>query len=241
LLGPVSRRFAKIEVCVESLQSALVATDAGCDRLELCNHLALGGITPPIDLVSQTLKLVSRPVVVLIRPRPGDFLYDSIEQAAMIRSAETMAGLGVGGIAVGAIQGDEWDLPFMQQIAQCLSGCELVAHRAIDELLQPRPAADRRLAEIVQPLLDLGYHRILTSGGYSDAAQGSDNIRRMIDFAAGRIEILPGGGVTPENASAILEITGASQLHGSFQKLPRYSDKIEVDAERLKRVVEKLK
>lgn len=225
-----------IEVCIESLESALLAVESGGHRLEMCSNLAEGGTTPPIDLIRQTLQLVTLPVIVLIRNRPGDFRYDSIEQAAMIRSTETIVSLGVAGIAVGAIQGSDWDLHFMRQVARCAGGCELVAHRAIDVLLGPSPTTNARLAQIVQPLIELGFSRILTSGGYSDALQGSDNIRKMIEFSAGRIEVLPGGGVTPENAAAILAATGANQLHGSFQRSQRRSPKVELDPERLMRL-----
>jgi copper homeostasis protein len=226
-----------IEVCVESLESAQIAIKTGCHRVELCSRLAVGGVTPSVDLVRQILQLVTRQVVVLIRARPGDFHYDSEEQAAMIRSAKSFAHLGVSGVAVGAVQGHNWNLPFMRQMAGCVVNCDLVAHRAIDELLGPSPATIARIAEIVQPLIDLGFRRILTSGGYPDALLGSDNIRKLIEFAAGRIEILPGGGVTPENALSILNASGARQIHGSFQQLPRDSDEIMVDVSRLKKVV----
>lgn len=229
-----------IEVCVDSLESAQLAVAAGCHRLELCGNLGTGGVTPPTNLVRSVLQTVSRPCITLVRPRPGNFYFDWSEQTTSIRSAELLLELGVSGVAVGAIMGNAWDLPFMKRIAAVALGFELVAHRAIDELLGERPATRERLAEIIQPLIDLGFQRILTSGGYPDAHQGADNIRRMVDFAAGRIEILPGGGVSAQNAKSIVNQTGVIQLHGSFRRLSQVSDRIEVDTCQLTKVVAEL-
>lgn len=223
-----------IEVCVESVESAISASEAGCHRLELCRNLAFGGITPQLGCLLKTILSVSQPVIALVRLRPGDFCYSANEQAAMLGSTAMFFDSGAAGVAAGAIQGNNWDLSFMRQIAQCSSRShELVAHRAIDELIGPQPLSAIRIAEIVQPLIDLGFRRILTSGGYPDAQQGIDNIRRLIDFADGRIEILPGGGITPENATAILSATGARQIHGSFQRLPRNPGQVIFDAQKL--------
>lgn len=225
---------ALIEACVESLLSAQLADSAGVDRLELCSELRVGGVTPNLELVRETLRACRPPVVVLVRHRPGDFCYDSMERCAMVRSAQKLREIGVQGLAVGAIRGGQWDLAFMSQVAKHYKSVEMVAHRAIDVLLGPQPVGVDRLRQVIQPLIDLGYRRILTSGGYGDVVQGAENIRRMIEYADGRIEVLPGGGVSPENAQFILQFTGAQQLHGSFQRLSRDPlGPVEVDSERL--------
>jgi copper homeostasis protein len=230
-----------VEVCVESLESALLAEATGCHRIELCSHLAVGGTTPSIELVEATLKSVKVPVVALIRNRPGDFVYSASDKAAMIAEVGRCVGAGVSGIAIGALQNDDrrdlcWDLPFMRQIADLVRNinpdCSLVCHRAIDDVLTAIPVDDSRLKEILDPLIELGFGRILTSGGYPYALQGAKNIRRMIDHADGRIEILPGGGVTPQNVLQILSATTANQIHGSFQLLPS-GKQVNVDPARL--------
>jgi copper homeostasis protein len=230
-----------VEVCVESLESAVLAEATGCHRIELCSQLSVGGTTPSMELVEATLKNLSIPVVALIRNRPDDFFYNATDKKAMMEEAERCVVAGVSGVAIGALRIDErrnrcWDLPFMRQVADLVRkinpNCDLVCHRAIDDMLANVPADGSGLKEIVEPLIEIGFSRILTSGGYPDALQGSGNIRRMIEYAGGRIEILPGGGVTPENVLQILSATKAVQIHGSFQRLP-VNNPVRVDSVRL--------
>lgn len=159
----------------------------------------------------------------------------------MLHTAEKIVSQGVAGIAVGATRGGQWDLPLMRGMARFAGHCDLVAHRAMDQLVGPAPTTIARLAELVQPLIDLGYKRILTSGGYQDALQGSYNICKIIEYSAGRIEVLPGGGVTPDNAAAILVKTKVTQLHGSFKRSPQRGLKVEFDSCRLKELFSAIK
>lgn len=232
--------MAIVEVCVGSLESALSAADAGCHRLELCDNLASGGITPSQAWADLALQSLQCPRIVLIRQRAGDFCFAPAEKSAMLDSIERFSRLGATGFAIGAIDADGWDLQFMKQAVLQSRGCDLIAHRAIDVLLGPHPTTTNRIAELIDPLIELGYRRVLTSGGYSSAEHGVENLRKLVEYAAGRIEILPGGGVTPENAKRILDVSGASQIHGSFQRLPRLSDKITFDPDRFQQLKTRL-
>jgi len=199
-----------LEVCVDTIQAAKIAAKAGADRIELCSVLEMGGVTPSGPLVSAVRRAIELPLIVLIRSRPGEFVYSEDDCELMIQEAQTAIELGADGVAVGALTPSlDLHLTFLRTIASALPKCQLVMHRAFDSVRDPLAA--------LECLVELSFTRILTSGGGEFAIDGTDALRRFSNLANGRIEILPAGGVAPSNALAILKETGVNQLHGSFR------------------------
>ena len=199
-----------LEVCVDTIQAALIAEEAGADRVELCSALDLGGVTPSGPLVTAVRRSIQLPLVVLIRSRAGNFLYDKRECELMIEEAKQAIELGADGIAIGGlVETMDLHLTFLRSIAKALPKSQLVMHRAFDRVREPLDG--------LESLIELGFKRILTSGGPDMAIDGVSCLRRLIGIAKGRIEILPAGGVAPSNALEILAKSQATQLHGSFR------------------------
>ena len=201
-----------MEVCVETVDDAVAAATGGADRLELNSALALDGLTPSHGLLLETRRAVRAPVVVMARPRAGDFCYSASEFEALQRDVEHALELGADGIAFGILdQDDRIDLPRCGVVLRLTSGkaVDVVFHRAFDATPDPLAALDQ--------LIDLGVRRVMTSGGHRSAPEGADVIRRLVDRAAGRIEVLPAGGIRPDNAARVIERTGCRQLHTSLR------------------------
>ena len=199
-----------IEACITTVQGAIAAYEGGADRLELNSALSLDGLTPSLGLLKEVKKAVPLPVIVMIRPRPNGFFYSASEFAVMQADIEVFLNEGVAGFAFGLLTPDyEIDLPRSRIIVQQLSGAEAVFHRAFDIT----PEAPQAL----EILIELGIDRILTSGHSPTALQGIDNLANLYKMARNRIEILPGSGIKPENASTILTHTGCTQIHGTFR------------------------
>jgi copper homeostasis protein len=198
-----------LEVCVESPEAAERAWRAGATRIELSSALALGGVTPSHGLVEATLELIQCPLIVLVRCRLGGFVYSDAEKKTMLREVEHLSRFPLAGIAVGALDphGD-LDWSFLEQVTKTTDVAELVVHRAFDQVAGDVFQLDR--------LVELGYRRVLTSGGPLTAVEGIASLRGLQAHAQGRIEILPAGGVRLANASRILDETKCTQLHGSF-------------------------
>ena len=199
-----------LEVCVDTVQAAVIAEEAGADRVELCLALHLGGVTPSGPLVTAVRRSIQLPLVVLIRSRAGNFLYDERECELMIQEAKQAIELGADGIAIGGlVETMDLHLTFLRSITKALPKSQLVMHRAFDRVRDPHDG--------LESLIELGFKRILTSGGPDMAIDGVACLRRLIELANGRIEILPAGGVAPSNALEILTTCRATQLHGSFR------------------------
>jgi copper homeostasis protein len=193
-----------IEAAVTSLAEARAAVVAGADRLELCTHLEVGGVTPPRDLYHAIRDELAVPVCVLVRPRAGDFVYTDSEFETLLRDAEWFRREGATVVA-GVLNPDR--TVDRDRCARLPRGS--VFHRAFDEV------PDRFAA--METLIELGFRRILTSGGAATAPAGADELAALTRVARGRIEILPGGGITPVNALELVRRTGATWIHGSFR------------------------
>ena len=202
-----------LEVCVESLEGVRVATAAGADRMELSERLDVGGVTPSVDLLRRAndhRDIGTRPIIALIRCRPGDFYFDAVEQRQMLDEIQMAIDAGCSGVAVGASHpSNELNWSFLEVIATRYRDTELVVHRVFDTV------PDSMLA--IPRLIELGYRRILTSGGANHAVDSLDRLREWQHTFGDRIEILPAGGIGSSNAAKILEVTGCKQLHGSFR------------------------
>jgi len=200
-----------LEVPVETIDEARAAVDAGADRLELCASLAVGGLTPSEETISQVVEWTATvPFVVMIRPRPGDFVYSAGEVDAMKRSIEMASIFGAEGVVFGALRRDgAVDLTLCRRLAEGCFTPDCVFHRAFDQVPDSTAALDQ--------LIELEFTRILTSGGAASAADvtGIARIARLIDRAAGRIDILPGGGIRPANVASIIKGTSCTSIHSS--------------------------
>ena len=200
----------KFEICSGSLQSALNAQEAGAHRVELCSALSLGGLTPSYGFIELARKRLKIDVNVLIRPRQGDFLYDSDEVAVMIRDIIACAQMGVNGVVIGALD------PFGNvDVDACRAmvavakhhGMSVTFHRAIDRACNIMAA--------LEDVISTGADRVLSSGGKPTSLEGLETLAQMNAAAAGRVIIMPGGGVNAENIRQILEGTGAQEIHFS--------------------------
>jgi copper homeostasis protein len=202
-----------LEVAIATLADARVARAAGADRLELNAALELGGLTPSLGTLALIQETVLLRVIAMLRPRPGGFGYSDAEFLSMQRDADLLLAQGAAGLAFGILRGDRTiDVDRTRALVRQISPSrEAVVHRAFDLTTDPLAA--------LESLIDCGVTRILTSGQKPTAVAGADLIGQLIERAGGRIEILPGAGVTPDNAAALIARTGATQLHGSFSEV----------------------
>lgn len=198
-----------LEVCTDSVLGACDASSAGADRIELCLLPWLGGFTPSVGLLHEVLCAVELPVIALVRPAEGGFVYRPDEQGVMWRDASELLDAGAAGIATGALlPGGNPDLRFLERMRRIAEDRELVFHRAFDRI--------PRMEEALTGLASVGVDRILTSGGRPTALEGAERIFALRLLSGGKPALLPGGGVTPENAASIVRGTGCRELHGSF-------------------------
>lgn len=196
----------KLEICVESVESAVNAEKAGAHRIELCSALAAGGVTPSQGLIKSVRRNTSLPIHVLIRPRIGDFCYSGSELEIMKSDIEFCGEAGVEGIVTGILLPDNSvdteRLSILREYAETMS---FTFHRAYDICNDPM----KSLSQII----NAGADRILTSGQASSAFEGAALIKSLIDKAAGRIIIMPGGKINETNITAIATETGAREFH----------------------------
>jgi len=198
------------EVCVDSRSGASAALAAGAHRIELCQELAVGGLTPSFGLLDAVLEL-NIPTIVLVRPRAGDFVYQPHEVDIVARDIQTARKAGVHGVAIGALQPDgQIDRVAMEKWCAAADGVEVCFHRAFDGTRDPLEA----LAAIHR----LGLQRVLTSGQEARALAGAERIAEWVNAAPPGLEIMPGGGVRAENIAEVLERSGARQIHFSARR-----------------------
>ncbi len=203
-------RVGILEVCVSTVESAEAAFEGGADRLELCSHLDRDGLTPTFELFDAVRSRVPLPIIVMIRPHDRGYRYSDEEFADMLADAERFLAEGARGIAVGVLtEHGEVDRPRLTSLRTAAGEAELVFHRAFDEVGAP--------ADALEVLVECGATRMLTSGGRETAPQGSEVLRSLSELAGGRVEVLPGGGIRPENVERLLEKSGCTQVHGTFR------------------------
>ena len=195
-----------IEACVESYASCKAACLGGADRLELCSHLVIGGTTPSTYVFRQVQKDFGVKINTLIRPRFGDFLYNEKEMAQMCEEIESFRELGANGVVIGVLT-PEGDLHMksMKQLIDCAGKMDVTLHRAFDMARDPFYALEQAI--------DLGCKTILTSGQAADAEKGMPMLKEVFEKAAGRIDVMAGGGVKKRNIQAIHDFTGINVFH----------------------------
>lgn len=197
-----------IEVCCGSADDVIQAKLAGADRVELNSDLFHGGLTPTIGSLRIAKRETGLPVMTMIRPREGGFCYTAAEFSVCLEDAKALLAAGADGLVFGFLQADgRIDFARTQALTQLAldAGKEAVFHRAIDVVPDWREAIDQLAA--------LSVTRVLTSGQEPDVSYGTDTVREMIAYARGRIQILPGAGITLKNAARIVKETGADQIH----------------------------
>ncbi|MEU1533923.1 copper homeostasis protein CutC [Streptomyces fagopyri] len=208
--GPVPR--PALEIAVTSPEGARVALAHGADRVELCTGLELGGLTPSAALV-EAVAAVGIPVHVLVRCRPGDFVYDDEETALMVSEVRSVIASGASGVVIGALTAaGGLDTTAVDRLAASAHDAdravEVTLHRAID--LSADPVATAAL------LPALGLTRVLTSGGAPTAGQGLERLAAMVDVASG-VQVMAGGGLRPTDIPA-LAAAGVAAVHLSAKR-----------------------
>lgn len=196
-----------LEICVESLTGAKAAQLGGADRIEVCDCLALGGLTPNLDLVEQCMMLWKPNVMMMIRPHARDFIYDQDELSVMRNSICDAKRLGVQGVVFGALdQGGRLDKEACRRLIDAARPLEITFHRAFDECREPM--------QTLEDLIELGFDRVLTSGQAETATGGVAMLRQLVQSAEGRVSIIVAGNVRAENIHR-LKVTGAREFHSS--------------------------
>jgi len=197
-----------LEICADSLDCAIAAERANADRIELCSDLSVGGITPSAGMMETARARLGVPIHVLIRPRPGDFVYSACEFEAMQRDIHVAKQLGMNGIAVGILDSaSRIDVNRTGQLVELARPMSVTFHRAFD--------CSRNLEQSLERVVEIGADRILTSGPTPKAVDSLPILARLVCGSAGRIAVMPGGGITVENVEQILSATFAREIHSS--------------------------
>lgn len=198
-----------LEICTASAEDCAVAEQSGADRVELNCALMLGGLTPSIGALREARAAIRIPLITMIRPRAGGFCYSASDFKVMQRDTETALAEGADGIAFGILTPNgAIDLERSRQMVKLAAGRQLVFHRAFDVVPEPLTALDQ--------LVDLGITRVMTSGQEASAYNGAANIGNYLHHAAGRIEVLPAGGINRFTVADVVSRTGCDQIHASL-------------------------
>lgn len=201
-----NKRF--LECCCTDAAEAVEAMRGGAGRVELCEDLPCGGVTPGRGNIEETLRRVNIPVNVLIRARGGDFVYDEAEILTMIGSVRMCRELGVNGVVIGALRKDgSVDVEAVRRLIAEAGGLHITFHRAFDECADPFTA--------LEDIIALGCDRLLTAGHASNVNDGELTLKKLNEKAGGRIIILAGSGVRPGNIARLEASTGCKEFHSS--------------------------
>ncbi|HEY4093184.1 MAG TPA: copper homeostasis protein CutC [Luteibacter sp.] len=203
--------MALLEVAANSAASAFAAQAGGAGRVELCASLDEGGVTPSHGTLVLAREGLEIPLFVLIRPRAGDFVYEDHEIEAMLDDIMHCRELGCDGVVVGALTPEgEVDTEACLRFLDAAQGMGVTFHRAFD--LVPDQG------DTLETLIDLGFERVLTSGGMASAVAGAGRLARLVSQAAQRIVVMPGAGIEPGNIAALRDVTGANEFHASAKR-----------------------
>lgn len=195
-----------LEICANSFESAMAAQKAGAHRIELCNELSVGGVTPSFGLIEKVLSELTIPVHVLIRPRSGNFTYSKNEIDIMLKDIQQCKKMGVAGIVSGVLTSEnDIDEETTQQLIEASQGLDFTFHRAFDWCRNPKKS--------IKKLEQLVVKRILTSGQHPTAFKGLPLLKEL-KVLSKSIEIMPGGGINVENVVAFKE-EGFTSVHCS--------------------------
>lgn len=198
----------KIEIACFNLESVLIAQKAGVDRVELCANISVGGTTPSIEIIQQARKNLTIDIYVMIRPRGGNFVYSEAELEQMKSEIENIKKLNVNGFVFGILNEDKT--------------INIKQNKVLVELAKPFPCSFHRAFDAVsnyeQALEDViasGFSTLLTSGTFSNVMEGKEVLKKLVEQAKNRIEIMPGGGLRSTNISELNQIVNVNWYHSS--------------------------
>ena len=203
------------EFCAENVTLLEKAMQAGARRIELCDNLAVGGTTPSYGVTKAAVELAAdydTTIMTMIRPRGGDFVYNDLEISIMLEDIRLTAQAGSQGVVFGALTADKkLDKANLEKLIAASKGMEIVFHMAFDEL------SEQDQLEAIDWLSQAGVTRILTRAGVSGDSleKRFAHYHRILEHAAGKIEILPGGGIDMDNRQTFIDQLGVTQLHGT--------------------------
>jgi copper homeostasis protein len=203
------KKRALLEISVETLDAALAAVRGGADRIELCENLSVGGVTPAARLLQQAREQIQIPIFAMIRPRGGNFCYSPAEFQQMKREIALAKATRMDGLVFGILTSQGLvDLHGNAELVNLAKPLPVTFHRAFDEL--------EDLGQGLEQVIAAGATRVLTSGGKPRAEDGSSQITRLIQQARERIVVLPGGGIRPGNLTKVARETRASEFHSGL-------------------------
>jgi copper homeostasis protein len=195
-----------LEICIDCPASARAAGEGGADRVELCANLPDGGTTPSLGTIRAVRRVFGGGLMVIIRPRGGDFLFDPDEIAEMLDDIQAARDAGADGVVIGCLTAEgAVDTELCARLVEAAGPLDITFHRAFD--------MSRDLDEALDAIASLGIARILTSGGAPDVPGGIGRLAALVKRASGRVSIMPGGGVVPENVGEIVRATGVREIH----------------------------
>ncbi len=201
----------KLEICCYSLQSCINAEAGGGDRIELCGSMPEGGVTPSYGTAKSSIEAVRIPVFVMIRPRGGDFFFNTYEKQVMLEDISMLKSLNPGGFVIGALKPDGGlDTETIEEQIKAIGNFPVTFHRAFDMCKNPE--------EAIEILVDYGIKNILTSGLHQNAIEGVENLMRFSEVADGRINIMAGSGVNPGNIPDIAK-ANVDAFHFSAKRM----------------------
>ena len=205
----------RFELCANGYQSIVNGIEGGADCAELCEALEVGGVTPSYGTLLRCKDVPWRvstgylPIRVLIRCRPGNYIYNDDEIAIMCEDIKMVKNLGYEGVVIGALnKNGDLDVPAIKKMMAAGEGLKFTFHRAIDACNNPLDA--------METLISLGFDKVLTSGCKPTAYDGIDMIREFQTLFGDRINIMAGGGVNENNVERIITATGISNVHASL-------------------------
>ena len=198
----------ELEVISFDLLSCKIAEESGADRIELCANPQEGGTTPSFGMIKAARKITSIQLFPIIRPRGGDFLYSTDEFIAMQEDIMACRKIGCDGVVIGMLnENGTIDMERCKVLKQMAGDMQVTFHRAFDRVKDP--------FQSLEQIIDLGCHRILTSGLKPTATEGVDLLKKLVNMAENRIKIMPGSGVRSENIKTLATATGAQAFHSS--------------------------
>jgi copper homeostasis protein len=201
-----------LEICVDTVESAIEAQKAGAHRIELCDNLYEGGTTPSYVTIVSARNNLNIGLNVIIRPRGGDFLYSDLEYDIMRREIDFCGECNIDGVVLGILRsGGAIDVERTARLVESASPMSVTFHRAFDMCSDPFQG--------LEDIISTGAVRILTSGQKEKAPDGAELISQLVIQAENRIIIMPGSGINESNISWIARVTGAKEFHLTGRKV----------------------
>jgi copper homeostasis protein len=195
-----------LEVCIDSVESALAAQEGGAARVELCADLERGGTTPSAGMIESVREHISIALYAMIRPRPGDFCYSEYEFEVMKSDVEKAKALGIDGVVFGILTSrGTIDTERARKLVELARPLSVTFHRAIDDCMD--------LLKAMEDLKEIGVNRVLTSGGMTNVADGIETLKTLVENSGPSLRVIAGGGITFENVRDVVSRSGVREVH----------------------------